>query len=209
VSNPKCVLVVSLPLSGEDILGKALLALGYHSDGLGDNVSVDPGLFQLNTSLCGTFDKPNLTNINRQFLQEAVSHYVDDKIAEGKPWLMSDTRLCATLCDFVNVLINKKVDFKVITIMHQPHLSAMTLVAKCRWKLETAADLVGRYSVGRGFSLNTFLAMAPENKQKLVYINSETLLEKAEEEISSLVEILQLSITDEQKQKAIAALKAS
>jgi hypothetical protein len=203
------VLVVSLPLSGEDILGKALLALGYHSDGLGDNVSVDPGLFQLNTSLCGTFDKPNLTNINRQFLQEAVSHYVDDKIAEGKPWLMSDTRLCATLCDFVNVLINKKVDFKVITIMHQPHLSAMTLVAKCRWKLETAADLVGRYSVGRGFSLNTFLAMAPENKQKLVYINSETLLEKAEEEISSLVEILQLSITDEQKQKAIAALKAS
>jgi len=209
VSNLKCVLVVSLPLSGEDILGKALLALGYHSDGLGDNVSVDPGLFQLNTSLCGTFDKPNLTNINRQFLQEAVSHYVDDKIAEGKPWLMSDTRLCATLCDFVNVLINKKVDFKVITIMHQPHLSAMTLVAKCRWKLETAADLVGRYSVGRGFSLNTFLAMAPENKQKLVYINSETLLEKAEEEISSLVEILQLSITDEQKQKAIAALKAS
>ena len=209
MSNLKCVLVVSLPLSGEDILGKALLALGYHSDGLGDNVSVDPGLFQLNTSLCGTFDKPNLTNINRQFLQEAVSHYVDDKIAEGKPWLMSDTRLCATLCDFVNVLINKKVDFKVITIMHQPHLSAMTLVAKCRWKLETAADLVGRYSVGRGFSLNTFLAMAPENKQKLVYINSETLLEKAEEEISSLVEILQLSITDEQKQKAIAALKAS
>ncbi len=209
MSNPKCVLVVSLPLSGEDILGKALLTLGYHSEGLGDNGSVDPGLFQLNTSLCGTFDKPNLTNINRQFLQEAISQYVDDKIAEGRPWLMSDTRLCATLCDFVNVLINKKVDFKVITIMHQPHLSAMTLVAKCRWKLETAADLVGRYSVGRGLSLNTFLAMDPENKQKLVYINSEDLLEKAEEEISSLVEILQLSVTDEQKQKAIAALKAS
>jgi hypothetical protein len=51
--------------------------------------------------------------------------------------------------------------------------------------------------------------MDPENKQKLVYINSEDLLEKAEEEISSLVEILQLSVTDEQKQKAIAALKAS
>jgi hypothetical protein len=105
--------------------------------------------------------------------------------------------------------MQKQVDFKVITIMHQPHLSAMTLVAKCRWKLETAADLVGRFCVGRGLSINTFLAMDPENKQKLVYINSEDLLDKAEEEISSLVEILQLEVTEEQKQKAIEALKAS
>lgn len=209
MSSPKCAIVVSLPLSGEDILGKALMALGYSAEGIFNNQTTDPALFQLNTSLCGTFDKPSLTNINRQFLQEAIAQYVDDKVAEGKPWLMSDTRLCATLCDFVNVLMQKQVDFKVITIMHQPHLSAMTLVAKCRWKLETAADLVGRFCVGRGLSINTFLAMDPENKQKLVYINSEDLLDKAEEEISSLVEILQLEVTEEQKQKAIEALKAS
>lgn len=209
MSAPKCVIVVSLPLSGEDLLSKVLMQLGYTAEGLGDNPSVDPGLFQINTTMCGPFDKPTLTNVNREFMQENVAQYIDDKIAEGKPWLMSDTRLCSTLCDFVVALDKKEVDYKIITIMHQPHLSAMTLVAKCRWKIETAADLVGRYIVGRGFSINTFLSMNPDNKQKLVYVNSEDLVDKAEDEVSSLIDILKLEVTDEQKQKAIAVLKVS
>jgi hypothetical protein len=209
VSAPKCVVVVSLPLSGEDLLSRVLIELGYTAEGLGESPFVDPGLFQINTTLCGPFDKPTLANVNREFMQENVAQYIDDKLAEGKPWLMSDTRLCSTLCDFTAALDKKEVDYKVITIMHQPHLSAMTLVAKCRWKIETAADLVGRYIVGRGFSINTFLAMNPDNKQKLIYVNSEDLIDKAEEEISSLIDILKLEVTDEQRQKAIAVLKAS
>lgn len=209
MSAPKCVVVVSLPLSGEDLLSRVLIELGYTAEGLGESPFVDPGLFQINTTLCGPFDKPTLANVNREFMQENVAQYIDDKLAEGKPWLMSDTRLCSTLCDFTAALDKKEVDYKVITIMHQPHLSAMTLVAKCRWKIETAADLVGRYIVGRGFSINTFLAMNPDNKQKLIYVNSENLIDKAEEEISSLIDILKLEVTDEQKQKAIAVLKAS
>jgi len=203
------VVVVSLPLSGEDLLSRVLIELGYTAEGLGESPFVDPGLFQINTTLCGPFDKPTLANVNREFMQENVAQYIDDKLAEGKPWLMSDTRLCSTLCDFTAALNKKEVDYKVITIMHQPHLSAMTLVAKCRWKIETAADLVGRYIVGRGFSINTFLAMNPDNKQKLIYVNSEDLIDKAEEEISSLIDILKLEVTDEQRQKAIAVLKAS
>lgn len=209
MSAPKCVVVVSLPLSGEDLLSRVLIELGYTAEGLGESPFVDPGLFQINTTLCGPFDKPTLANVNREFMQENVAQYIDDKLAEGKPWLMSDTRLCSTLCDFTVALDKKEVDYKVITIMHQPHLSAMTLVAKCRWKIETAADLVGRYIVGRGFSINTFLAMNPDNKQKLIYVNSEDLIDKAEEEISSLIDILKLEVTDEQRQKAIAVLKAS
>ena len=209
MSAPKCVVVVSLPLSGEDLLSRVLIELGYTAEGLGESPFVDPGLFQINTTLCGPFDKPTLANVNREFMQENVAQYIDDKLAEGKPWLMSDTRLCSTLCDFTAALNKKEVDYKVITIMHQPHLSAMTLVAKCRWKIETAADLVGRYIVGRGFSINTFLAMNPDNKQKLIYVNSEDLIDKAEEEISSLIDILKLEVTDEQRQKAIAVLKAS
>lgn len=209
MSAPKCVVVVSLPLSGEDLLSRVLIEFGYTAEGLGESPFVDPGLFQINTTLCGPFDKPTLANVNREFMQENVAQYIDDKLAEGKPWLMSDTRLCSTLCDFTAALDKKEVDYKVITIMHQPHLSAMTLVAKCRWKIETAADLVGRYIVGRGFSINTFLAMNPDNKQKLIYVNSEDLIDKAEEEISSLIDILKLEVTDEQRQKAIAVLKAS
>ena len=209
MSAPKCVVVVSLPLSGEDLLSRVLIELGYTAEGLGESPFVDPGLFQINTTLCGPFDKPTLANVNREFMQENVAQYIDDKLAEGKPWLMSDTRLCSTLCDFTAALNKKEVDYKVITIMHQPHLSAMTLVAKCRWKIETAADLVGRYIVGRGFSINTFLAMNPDNKQKLIYVNSEDLIDKAEEEISRLIDILKLEVTDEQRQKAIAVLKAS
>lgn len=208
--NSSCVIILGIPCSGETLLGKALMSLGYFAEGTTADPSGDWSVVAINQTICDSGQKPKMDSSLARYAYGSLDYYVEQKVKEGKPWIINEPRMCMTLCEYVPFLKKHNVDYKVISIMRSPHHSAFDLVKADRsMKLENVSELLGRYLIARSMSVEMFLLMDKEHKSKLIYISSDEMLDKPDQEVDSLVKLIGLEVTDEQRLEAIKAIKPS
>ena len=210
MSGNSCVIVLGVPCSGEIMLGKILMDLGYCAEGTTADPSGDWAVVAINQTICDGAQKPKMDSSLAKYAYDNLDYYVEQKVKEGKPWVINEPRMCMTLCEYVPFLKKHNVDYKVISIMRSPHHSAFDLVKADRsFKLENISDLLGRYIVARSMAVEMFLLMDKDHKSKLIYISSDEILDKPEQEVDSLIKLLGLEVSEDKRLEAIKKLKPS
>lgn len=203
-----CVLVVSPPAGGANLIAKTLLAMGYSAPGIPNDETNDWDLVAVNHIVCDRPLKPKIGLETAQYASEAMSVYVKDKAAENKMWVMSDSMLCMTFFDFSKVLKTEGVDFKVIIPMRQPHYSALDIIKTDKtWNLEEASGLLGKYIVARSLNTERFMLDNKDDQEKILHIDVNSLLDNTEETVKTIADKLGVELTDPIKEKIDGLIK--
>lgn len=209
MNNNKCVIILGVPHSGENILGKILLELGYSAEGVDRDPSSEWALIAINQTICDNLQKPKMDLSLAQYARPNIDFYIEEKTKIGKPWIINEPRMCMTVLEFIPFLKKHNIDYKIISIMRSPHHSAFDLMRSNKGtKLETASEIIGRYIVARSISTENFLVSDQEHKSKVIYMSADEMLDKPEQEVDSLIKLLELEVTEEQKNKAIEVVSS-
>jgi hypothetical protein len=208
MKNNSCVIIVGVPCSGEQLLGKALLAMGYTAEGTPTDESKEWTVLAINHRICDLPQKPKIDLSMAKYAHEAIDKYIQEKVQIGRPWIINDPMLCMTVSEYVPFLKKYSVDYKIIVTMRQLHHSALDMLRSDKsWKLEEAAGLIGRYAVARSLSIERLAISDKDNQDRIIYVAANDLIDKPKEEIESIVNLLKIDVSEENKQKAIAVLE--
>jgi hypothetical protein len=208
MNSNSCVIIVGVPCSGEQLLGKALLALGYTAEGTPTDESKEWTVLAINHRICDMPQKPKIDLSMAKYAHEAIDKYIQEKLQIGRPWIINDPMMCMTVTEYVPFLKKYSVDYKIIVTMRQLHHSTLDMLkADKGWKLEEAAGLIGRYAVARSLSIERLVVTDKDNQDRIIYVAANDLIDKTEEEVDSIIKLLKLEVSPENRQKAIDVLQ--
>jgi len=210
MTSNSCVIIVGVPCSGEALLGKAFLAMGYTADGTQRDPSQEWPVLAINQTICDRAQNPKIDLATAKYAHAAIDDYVREKVANGNPWIINDPLLCISISEFIPFLKKYGVDYKIVVTIRQLHHSALDVLKSDKtWKIGDVAALIGKYAVSRSMAIERITVNDKEIRDKIIYVSTDDLRDKPEEEIESIVKLLKLDVSDEKKKAAVAAVTAA
>jgi hypothetical protein len=208
MADKTCILILNTPYSGGSVVAGILNNLGVP---VGEDPSrgiIDYHAWQLNTMLCGQVENPKISYSAPRNSQGSIKYYLTEK--KETMWGACDVRFCMTAPDYMDAAEAVGVELLVIIPVRTPHHSVLNMLkAEKDLRMERAADLFGRYSTARSMNTERFLLLNKDNKEKVLYVSFEQMIENPKEVVDSIVSFLKLEPSQEQKDAATASVKKS